>query len=160
MGRPRSTLAPLACAIALATVGCGAEAETGTPSACLEPAATYREELAAAPEEVRLGGETPISACLVDGQSPGDIGSVGETVIAVATDLNVRARRDPSSSATVELGYLVSAVQEGATTTDGIHEDLIRRLDAAARFAPAAEPPPPRFERAFGEGYAAGQASG
>jgi hypothetical protein len=52
-------------------------------------------------------------------------------------------------------------VQEGAASTGGIHEDLVIRLDTAARYTgrqggafPAA------FERSFGEGYAAGQASG
>ena len=51
-------------------------------------------------------------------------------------------------------------VQEGASSTGGIHKDLVIRLDAAARFTEGGEPLPVEFERAFGEGYAAGQASG
>lgn len=151
---------PAALVVVLAAAGCGSSDAEGTPVACLEPAAAYDSALSEAPDEVRLQGETPISSCLVDDQSAGDIGSVGETVIAVATDLNARARRDPAGPATVELGYLVGAVQQGATTTDGIHQDLVRRLDAAARFSPGEAPLPASFERAFGEGYAAGQASG
>jgi hypothetical protein len=51
-------------------------------------------------------------------------------------------------------------MQQAASGTGGIHEDLIRRLDAAARFTPKGESPGVAFERAFGEGYAAGQAQG
>jgi hypothetical protein len=52
-------------------------------------------------------------------------------------------------------------VQEGAATTSGIHEDLVRRLDSAARYTgPAGKPFSAAFERSYGEGYAAGQADG
>ncbi|MEJ7875914.1 MAG: hypothetical protein WKF62_04570 [Solirubrobacterales bacterium] len=44
--------------------------------------------------------------------------------------------------------------------TRGIHADLVIRLAAAARFNEGGKPLPIEFERAFGEGYAAGQASG
>jgi hypothetical protein len=60
----------------------------------------------------------------------------------------------------VDLGYLVGAVQRGASETGGIHADLVRRLDAAARFSEGGKPLPVSFERAFGQGYAAGQREG
>jgi hypothetical protein len=60
----------------------------------------------------------------------------------------------------VRLGYLVGAVQEGAAATGGIHEDLVLRLDAAARFTGGRDAFGARFERAFGVGYAAGQEHG
>ena len=70
------------------------------------------------------------------------------------------AREDPAGVASVQLGYLVGSVQEAASTTGGIHEDLVIRLDAAARFAGGDKAFPASFERSFGAGYAAGQASG
>jgi hypothetical protein len=106
---------------------------------------------------VRLPDSTPISDCLAPDQDPADVARVGEQMIDAATQLNARARRDPSGDATVRLGYLIGAAQQGA---DDIHTDLLRRLDAAARFTKRGTPPPASFERAFGEGYAAGQDNG
>jgi hypothetical protein len=149
----------LAALAGLALIGCGDDEEPA-PAACIGGAEAYLAALEAAPNEVRLEGTTPISDCLVEGQSGGDLGRVGEGMVAAATELNRRAQRDPAGEATVQLGYLVGAVQEAASTTGGIHEDLVIRLDAAARFAGGEGPFPPSFERAFGAGYAAGQATG
>lgn len=143
----------------LALAGCGGE-DPEAPAACFNGADAYLTALEDAPGEVRLEGVTPISDCLTDGQSGGDLGQVSQQVIEVATRLNAEARRDPSGEATVELGYLVGAIQEGASTTGGIHRDLVLRLDTAARFTRGGGAPPVEFERAFGKGYAAGQATG
>ena len=136
--------------------GCGSD-EADTPAACLAPARDYVEALEPAPEPVRLADSTPISDCLAPDQDPADVARVGEEMIDAATELNARARRDPSGEATVRLGYLIGAAQQGAAD---IHTDLLRRLDTAARFTEGGRPPPASFERAFGEGYAAGQESG
>lgn len=128
--------------------------------ACLEPAASYLTALESAPSEVRLAGGTAISSCIVKEQPAGALAQVGKSVIDAATQLNREAREDPEGNATVELGYLVGAVQEAASATGGIHEDLTLRLDSAARFAPGGGGFSAAFERAFSEGYAAGQASG
>lgn len=151
-------LPALTCAAAFLLAGCGNE-EAETPDACFGGANTYLTALEAAPGDVRLGGSTPISDCLVDDQAGGELGQVSPTIIEAATSLNRDAQDDPSGDATVQLGYLVGAVQEGASDTGGIHVDLIRRLDAAARFT-RGEPLGVEFERAFGEGYAAGQETG
>jgi hypothetical protein len=142
--------------------GCGGSSEDPeTPAACLAPAAGYLRALESAPGEVRLDGTTPISECLVEDQPGGALQTVGESVVDAATELNARARRDPGGRGTVQLGYLVGAVQEGASGTGGIHQDLVLRLDSAARFSgDEARPFPAEFERAYGEGYAAGQANG
>jgi hypothetical protein len=146
---------------ALAVAGCGGDDPPETPAACLSPASAYLTALKSAPGEVRLGGTTPISECLVEEQEPGQIASVGESIIAAATDLNRRARRDPQPAPILQLGYLVGAVQEAEASTGGIHRDLKLRLDSAARYRGAAGTPfSAGFERAFGEGYAAGQAAG
>ena len=152
----RATLATLA---GLFMLGCGSE-DAETPVACFGDREAYLTALEAAPGGVRLDGTTPISACIVDGQSGGELGQVGEALVATATELNRRAQDEPSSEDTVELGYLVGAVQEAASTTGGIHEDLVLRLDAAARLNSGGGALPAEFERAFGHGYAAGQASG
>jgi hypothetical protein len=141
--------------------GCGADDPPDTPAACLSPASAYLTALKAAPGEVRLGGTTPISDCLVEEQQPGQIATVGQSIIATATELNRRVRRDPDPGSIVQLGYLVGAVQEAEASTGGIHQDLKLRLDTAARYSgPAAKPFSAAFERAYGEGYAAGQAAG
>ncbi len=153
-------LIALAAALA-ALAGCGSDDAPETPAACLGPAADYLAALEAAPAEVRLGGTTAISDCLVEDQASGALQTVGKSVVDAATELNREVRRDPRSQAAVELGYLVGAVQEGAADTGGIHEDLVIRLDTAARYTgPGGDPFSAAVERAYGEGYAAGQASG
>jgi hypothetical protein len=142
-----------------ALAGCGEE-DADTPEACLVPADGYIEALEEAPDAVLLDGSTPISACLTRDQDPAELGGIGEEMVDAATRLNGAARRDPSGAATVELGYLVGAAQQGAAESGGIHADLLRRLDAAARFNEGGRPLPASFERAFGEGYAAGQETG
>src|SRR5207342_230793 len=107
---------------------------SATPTACLTPQAEYLEALESAPGEVRLAGETAISACFSGTQGAGDQAQVGQTVVAVATQLNAAARRDPGGRDTVMLGYLAGAVHEGASHASGIATDLVRRLDTAARF--------------------------
>ena len=145
----------------VALAGCGSEDEPGTPAACLQPAEAYLRALEAAPGEVRLDGDTPISSCVVPDQPSGALQTVGKSVVDAATALNREVREDGSAQATVRLGYLVGAVQEGAADTGGIHRDLILRLDSAARFTgPDGKPFGAGFERSFGEGYAAGQADG
>jgi len=156
-------ISSLAGALALlAAAGCGSEDAPETPAACLTPASRYLAALEDAPGAVRLEGSVAISDCLVEEQAPGTLGAVGKSIVEAAKQLNREARRDPGGQASVELGYLVGAVQEGESRTGGIHADLVIRLDAAARFT--GDGPPAslgaEFERAFGEGYAAGQASG
>lgn len=145
---------------ALAIAACGSSEPPETPSACLAPASAYLTALKSAPEPVALPDGTPISDCLVDEQQPGPLAQVGQSLVGAAGELNRAARKRPAGPATVELGYLVGAVQEAAAATSGIHEDLKLRLDSAARFAPDGEPFSADFERAFGEGYGAGQTTG
>ncbi len=154
-----------------ALAGCGSDEAPETPAACVAPAATYLAALDAAPGEVRLGGTTAISLCIVKEQEPGSLASVGESVVGAATELNseiLRLRDQPSADATAELerkavrlGYLVGAVQKAAAATGGIHRDLILRLDTAARYAgPGGKPFSAEVERAIGLGYNAGQETG
>lgn len=148
-----ATLLAAAC-LTGAVLGCG-EQDDSTPVACLEGAAAYEKALAAAPGEVRLGGETAISECLTPNQSAGDLARVGEAMIAAATGLNAEARAQGGEAA-VQLGYLLGAAERGSEESEGIHSDLVRRLTVAARYAPDRQPLSPAFYRAYRSGYAAG----
>ena len=135
----RGTIAALATLAALALgAGCGGEDEE-TPVACLGGAESYLKALEAAPGEVRLDGATAISDCLVEDQPAGDLSTVSQAAVGAATELNRRLLdRGFDEDTAIQLGYLVGAVQEGAATTGGIHDDLVRRLDSAARNTGAA----------------------
>jgi hypothetical protein len=154
-------LAPVTfvCIAGLLGAGCGS-ADDSTPAACLEGAGAYERALKAAPDEVLLEDETPISECLTRNQSSGDLTRVGEALIETATALNAKAREDPGGAANLQLGYLLGAAERGAEEGEGIHSDLVRRLAVAARYAPGKDPLPPAFYRGYRSGYAAGQKNG
>jgi len=153
-------LAALVLAVsAFGAIGCGSQ-DDSTPVACLEGAAAYEEALRKAPGEVLLGGETPISDCLAENQKAGDLARVGEAMLATATALSAQARQEDGGDAAVQLGYLIGAAERGASSSEGIHSDLVRRLTVAARYAPGGQPLSPAFMRAYKAGYAAGRENG
>jgi hypothetical protein len=153
----RLTAVLLALSAIAAAAGCGTKQNNEAPAACLTANEGYLRALESAPGAVRLAGSVPISACLVPEQDAGQLANIGRELVVAATKLNAEARRDPSGPATVQLGYLIGAVSKGA---DPIHTDLVRRLNASARFSASGATLPAGFERAFGRGYAAGRASG
>jgi hypothetical protein len=157
--RALAALAFACLAAALLGAGCGSQGDS-TPLACLDGPAAFKQALGAAPGEVQVGGETPISECLAPNQQAGDLASVGEALVEVATELNAQAREDPGGPAAVQLGYLLGAAQKGAEGTEGIHSELIRRLTVAARYAPDAAPLGARFRAGYQEGFDAGHEHG
>jgi hypothetical protein len=152
--------APLVLLVAVALAGCGSADQDTTPAACLNGSRAFSDALQAAPGVVRLSGEVPISDCLVSNQSAGDLARVGGTLVALATKLNAQANQDPGGAPTVQLGYLVGAVTRGAGNTQGIHAELVRRIEAAALYSPAGKPPPEPFDHTYEKGYAAGKDDG
>jgi hypothetical protein len=148
-----------ACLLAALAAGCG-NRDDSTPVACLEGSSAYINALAAAPGQVKLGGETPISDCLAENQRSGDLATVGAALVEAATKLNAEARADPGGDASLQLGYLLGAAQRGADRSEGIHTDLLRRLAVAARYAPGREPLSPAFLAAYRQGFDAGHARG
>ena len=56
-----------------------------TPEACLDGPGAYTRALRGAPAEARLAGGIPISSCLTENQSAGDLTRVGAAMVAVAT---------------------------------------------------------------------------
>ncbi len=151
-------LLPWSALVALTTVvaACGSSDSGATPVSCLVPASAYVKALEGAPGAVRLAGETPISDCLTKNQSAGDLADVGASLVRAATLLSAAAQKDPGGEQTLRLGYLVGAIQAGASETGGIHTDLVRRIQATARYAK----PAPRGARSFGLAYARGYAAG
>lgn len=149
----------LALVAAILVAGCGKQ-DDSTPVACLEGSAVYLDALDAAPGEVRLNGETPISDCLAENQQGGDLSNVGAALVEAATELNAEARADPGGDASLRLGYLTGAAQRGADASEGIHADLIRRLAVAARYVPGRRPLPAAFLETYRQGFDAGHAEG
>ena len=137
---------------ALVLAACGSTGDA-TPVACLDGPGAYVGALGDAPGEVKLSGEVAISDCLAENQQGGDLATIGRSMVEAATTLNAEARDGRGSEAALELGYLLGAAARGAEETGGIHADLLRRLDAAARY----RLPP---SRSFRTGYAAGQNHG
>jgi hypothetical protein len=166
MPRPGRTSIALLCLAALAVLallvaGCGHKEES-TPVACLEGSKAYLTALEGVPgeEAVRVGGESLISECLTENQDSGDISGVGEAMIEAATTLNAEARAQPGSDAPIELGFLLGAVERGEEKSQGIHSELLRRLEVAARFAPKGQQLGPHFMATYQEGFDAGHAEG
>jgi hypothetical protein len=159
MRAPTAIVLLVALAFACLTAGCGKQ-DDSTPVACLEGSGAYVNALAAAPGEVKLDGETPISDCLAENQQGGDLATVGTALVEAATKLNAEARAEPGGDANLRLGYLIGAAQRGADDTEGIHADLLRRLTVAARYAPGREPLSPAFLISYRRGFDAGHQRG
>jgi hypothetical protein len=152
-------LAAALLASAALLIGCGGPSDE-TPAACLSGSGIYLRALSAAPSDVRLAGEVPISDCLAENQKAGDLATVGTATVEAATKLNSEGRSDPGGAAPLRAGYLVGAAERGAERTSGIHTDLMRRLHAAALYSPGGSPLPRAFRRAYESGFGAGHARG
>lgn len=132
-------------ALGLALAGCARDdGEADLPEACGSDAAVFADALRTAPSPVRVD-EVPVSDCLARNASAGDVQAVGATFLATAQQLG--EDRDA-----VALGYLVGALRSGAKESQGIHLELVRRVEQEARpFAGSA---------AFERGLRAGRTSG
>jgi hypothetical protein len=163
MGAPRTTLALLLVALGAAFLaGCGGTStkDERQPVACREGVGVYMNALRAAPGDVILAGETPISGCLLADAKEGELADLGEDALAVATKLSAQARAEPDGPAALQLGYLLGAIARGSEETGGVHAELLRRLTVAARFAPEGQPLSRRFLAAYEKGFAAGRDHG
>jgi hypothetical protein len=151
----RFPAAVLIAAVLLSVGGCGS-ADEKTPTACLAGPTAFSRALRGAPARARLEGGTPISSCLTKNQSAGDLTRVGAAMLAVATSLNAQARAGDGGEPASRLGYLIGAARHGAEETDGIHTNLVARLEAAAEFSPGGGGLPPDLAAAYRAGVAAG----
>jgi hypothetical protein len=117
-----------AAAIVLVAAGCSKESDPGVPVACKEGADSVRAALARAPARVELDG-TPLSECFGRGSDAAELQMVGASYIAVAARLAEAARLRPDGPDALRLGYLAGAARRGAARTQGVHDELIRRID-------------------------------
>ena len=147
---PRTALALLA-ACGLALAGCGSD-EEGVPGPCTEGEAAFRTALRAAPAPVRIQG-VPLSDCLSATAEPENLQLVGGTFGETAAGLAAAARERPRGRAAVELGYLIGAARHGGADTQGVHAELLRRLEQELGGIDTASP-------AFRRGVRAGARSG
>jgi hypothetical protein len=118
--------AAIAIGTALATLaaGCGSETEP-LPPACSDGPAEVARALRAAPGDVRLSDGTLLSACVARAGDDAELQQVGYAFTPVADGL----REIGTRRAALELGFLVGAVRRGARRTNGIHAELVRRME-------------------------------
>ena len=136
----------LAIVLSLAALaGCARDdGEAELPEACTGSADAFVTALRAAPEPVLVDG-VRLSDCLARDSSTADVQAVGAVLLESAQGLG--EERDAEG-----LGYLVGALRRGAEDSQGIHFELVRRVEQEARpFSRS-----PGFER----GLRAGRSSG
>jgi hypothetical protein len=127
VGRGHVLLALAAAGAALA--GCSREDEAGLPDACRAGEDAVRTALAGAPGRVAIEEGTPLSACLTRSSDAADVQQVGSTYVAAAADLAADAKARPEGPTALRLGYLIGSVRRGSARTQGIHSELVRRME-------------------------------
>jgi hypothetical protein len=105
--------------------GCG-EREATLADACTDPPATVVTALASAPRDVALEGGVKLSECVSRATEAAQLQNVGSILSTAGSALVRRARTD--ARAAVQLGYLVGAVEKGATGTGGFQDELVFRM--------------------------------
>lgn len=115
--------------VALALGSCGSGAPL--PRGCSDArTADVLRALRRAPRDVALQDGTRLSTCVERAVGDVDLQVVGATFTAAADRL---ARRlDTSTSAAVQLGFLIGAAERGAARTPGVQTELAARLASAA----------------------------
>lgn len=136
----------------LALPGCSRDEELSLPAACRSGPAVVETALARAPGRVTVDG-TRLSECLGRSGEPGDLQQVGGDYLTVATVLAADARREPEGGSALRLGYLIGAVRRGAGRTQGVHYEMVRRIEQELV-------PVDTGARAFRRGERAGRAGG
>src|SRR4051794_3870380 len=146
-------LAPLA----LAAAGCGEGDPPPVDAACIASPAAIERALARAPAPVTLPSGTRLSECVAGARSDADLQNAGLVLTRAADHLADRAQRGDAGAA-LDLGYLVGAARRGAARTNGIHAELARRLESAARIL--ADGGGANLASALQRGLRAGEATG
>ena len=151
------SLAALACAAGsvatLGGAGCG-NASHVVPPSCIAAAQDIERALAAAPGHVALSDGTPLSQCVAQATSDGDLQNVGSVFSQVADDLATRAPHD--HAAALRLGYLIGAARRGAAHNQGVSAELVRRVEQSANVPVSI----PAVSAALHAGLVAGQRGG
>ena len=116
-------------AIALSIGGCSGDGDDpAVPAACKEGPDAVRAALARAPARVELDG-IALSECFTRGSESADLQQLGASYVTVAAGLADAARVAPDGPDALRLGYLVGASRRGASETQGVHDELMRRIE-------------------------------
>jgi len=107
--------------------GCG-ERSANLPPACRQGQQAVTGALASAPGRVRIDGMS-ISSCMTDGADAADLQELGAAINGAAAGLAEVAAERPDSAQAVQLGYLAGALKRGSEQTQGLHSELVRRVD-------------------------------
>jgi hypothetical protein len=99
---------------------------------------------------VTLSDGTPLSECITRAYQDGEIQELGFALTPVAD----RLARAATPATALQLGYLVGAVERGAAQTNGVHLELVRRLQSTIAFTD------PALLAAARHGERAGRAGG
>ncbi len=141
----------MALAVALLAAGCSRQEPATVPAGCRAGAEAVMGALARAPGEVTVEG-TPLSSCLVPESEAVYVQEIGSVYLSVASRLANEARADPQGRAATQLGYLMGAVRRGAGRTQGIHSEILRRLEQELAIVDTRSPAYLRGERAGHKG--------
>ncbi len=120
-----------AAALAAMLAACGGGDPPPLPASCSEGPDAVLRALAKAPAPVRLRDGTQLSDCVQRAFDDGELQLLGLTLTPAADRLAERA----DQRAALELGYLIGAVRRGAARTNGIHLELVRRLEGTVTYS-------------------------
>lgn len=136
-------------ALATMATGCGTDPEP-LPPACSDGPAAVSRALRRAPGAVALSDGTLLSACVERARDDAELQQLGYSLTPVAD----RLREIGTRRAALELGFLVGAVRRGARRSNGIHAELVRRMERRVAYDE------PALLHAAERGAAAGEAHG
>jgi hypothetical protein len=139
----------LALLAALALAACGSE-PAALPPACADAPDAVVRALASAPGTVRLEDGTLLSECVSRARDDAELQQLGYSLTPAADRLAARG----TTTAALQLGFLVGAVRHAASRTNGVHAELVRKLEGTMTFHD------PALVAAARRGLAAGEAHG
>ncbi len=118
------------CVLALLALG-GCDGRTPPAQACMEAqSADVLQALAHAPDHVALADGTSLSQCVRRTIDDSRLQTLGATLTATADELARRMR--VSHAAAFQLGFLIGAVDRGATQAAGLQDELANRIAGTA----------------------------
>jgi hypothetical protein len=122
--------AAAAIGLALLVAGCGEGRPDPLPPACSDGPDKVLAALRGAPGEVALYDGTRLSTCVERAFDDAEIQQLGYSFTPAADRLAERA----TGAAAFQLGFLVGAVRRGAAHSNGVHLELVRRLENTVTF--------------------------
>jgi hypothetical protein len=118
------------CVLALLAFG-GCGSRTPPAQACIEAQQTdVLQALTHAPRNVTLADGTLLSQCVRRTIDDSRLQALGATLTTTADELARQMRT--SDAAALQLGFLIGAVDRGATQAAGLQEELANRVAGAA----------------------------